>query len=60
MPSTISWEGNTIVLPFAGLSRFLDESMSVQHSAWAAFVSGTWTAIWSPSKSALYAWQTRG
>ena len=29
-------------------------------SAWASTDNGTWTAIWSPSKSALYAVHTNG
>ena len=37
-----------------------DESMSTRASAWASAESGTCTAIWSPSKSALNAWQTSG
>ena len=31
----------------------LEESISTLASAWASTESGTWTAIWSPSKSAL-------
>ena len=53
MPSTMSWVGTTIGWPLAGLSRLFDESIRVQHSIWASGVSGTCTAIWSPSKSAL-------
>ena len=35
-------------------------SMRIRASAWASDDSGTWTAIWSPSKSALNAEQTSG
>ena len=34
--------------------------MRMRASAWASADSGRWTAIWSPSKSALNAWQTSG
>ena len=34
--------------------------MSTRASIWASMDRGTCTAIWSPSKSALKAWQTRG
>ena len=40
MPRTMSCEGKTMVLPLAGLRRLRLESMRVQHSAWAALVSG--------------------
>jgi len=54
------WVGATIGLPSAGDSRFDVESSIVRASSWAAVESGTWTAIWSPSKSALNAVQTSG
>ena len=41
--------------PSAGLSRFLVESISSRASCTALSDSGTCTAIWSPSKSALKA-----
>ncbi len=37
-----------------------EESISSSASTWAFGDSGTWTAIWSPSKSALNAGQTSG
>ena len=52
--------GATIGSPAEGESRFLVESMISRASATAARDSGTWTAIWSPSKSALNAEQTSG
>ncbi|MNC85934.1 hypothetical protein D3C83_15590 [compost metagenome] len=46
--------------PFAGERTLLDASMSVRASICASSDSGTCTAIWSPSKSALKAAQTSG
>ena len=46
--------------PVAGFRRFFEESMSSCASRLASSVSGTWMAIWSPSKSALNAGQTSG
>src|ERR687888_641424 len=46
--------------PWAGERMLLEESMRMRASAWASADSGRWTAIWSPSKSALNAWQTSG
>ena len=46
--------------PCAGDRMLLLESMSSRASACASALSGRWTAIWSPSKSALNAWQTSG
>src|ERR1700753_2540414 len=37
-----------------------EESIRIRASACASAESGRWTAIWSPSKSALKAWQTSG
>ena len=37
-----------------------DDSIRIRASACASALSGTWTAIWSPSKSALNAEQTSG
>ena len=56
----MSWVGATTGLPSAGESRFAVDSSIVRASSWAAVDSGTWTAIWSPSKSALNAVQTSG
>ena len=38
----------------------MEDSIRMRASAWASADSGRWTAIWSPSKSALKAWQTSG
>ncbi len=46
--------------PCAGDRMLFDESISTRASACASADSGRWTAIWSPSKSALNAWQTSG
>ena len=46
--------------PWAGERMLFEESMSTRASACASADSGRWTAIWSPSKSALNAWQTSG
>ncbi len=46
--------------PCAGDRMLFEDSIRIRASAWASADSGTWTAIWSPSKSALKAWQTRG
>jgi hypothetical protein len=46
--------------PDAGDKMLLALSMSTRASAWASALSGTWMAIWSPSKSALKAVQTNG
>ena len=56
----MSWVGATTGLPSAGDSRLAVDSIIVRASSWAAVESGTWTAIWSPSKSALNAVQTSG
>src|SRR5438132_958400 len=56
----MSWVGATTGLPSAGDSRLAVDSIIVRASSWAAVDSGTWTAIWSPSKSALKAVQTSG
>ena len=60
MPRIMSWVGTTIGDPLAGSSRFWLDSISVQLSICASGVSGTCTAIWSPSKSALKAAHTSG
>ena len=46
--------------PCAGERMLFDESIRMRASACASALSGRWTAIWSPSKSALNAWQTSG
>ena len=56
----MSWVGDTIGEPSAGDSRFCVDSIRSLASCWAAVDSGTWTAIWSPSKSALKAEHTSG
>jgi len=49
-----------IGLPWAGERMLLVDIMSTRLSTCASMDRGTWTAIWSPSKSALNAVQTRG
>ena len=56
----MSWVGTVIGRPVAGDRMLLADSMSTRASAWASADSGRWTAIWSPSKSALKAVQTSG
>ena len=56
----MSCVGLTTGEPSAAESRFRVESISSFASRCAAVDSGTWTAIWSPSKSALNAKQTSG
>ena len=46
--------------PCAGERMLLVDIIRVRASSWASIESGTCTAIWSPSKSALNAAQTRG
>ncbi len=60
MPSTMSCVGVASGEPCAGLRMLFDESIRIRASACASALSGTWTAIWSPSKSALNAEQTSG
>ena len=60
MPSTMSWVGVASGAPWAGDRMLFDDSISTRASACASALSGRWTAIWSPSKSALNAWQTSG
>ena len=60
MPMIISWLGTVTGRPSAGLRMLLVESISTRASAWASADNGRWTAIWSPSKSALNAAQTSG
>ena len=49
-----------IGLPWAGDRMLFVDIMSTRDSTCASMDSGTWTAIWSPSKSALKAAQTSG
>ena len=56
----MSWLGTMIGLPFAGLRMLLVDIISTRASNCASSDSGTCTAIWSPSKSALKAVQTSG
>src|SRR5437867_1222916 len=46
--------------PLAGDRMLFEDSISTRASACASADSGRWTAIWSPSKSALNAWQSSG
>ena len=46
--------------PSAGDKILFVDIIKALASSWASSVRGTWTAIWSPSKSALKATQTRG
>ena len=57
---TMSWVGMVTGLPSAGLRMLFDDSIRIRASACASADSGTCTAIWSPSKSALNAVQTSG
>jgi hypothetical protein len=56
----MSCDGTMIGAPLAGDSTLLVDIISTRASSWASSESGTWTAIWSPSKSALKAEQTSG
>ncbi len=56
----MSCEGTVTGAPSEGFSRLLGESRRNLHSAWASTDKGKCTAIWSPSKSALYAVHTNG
>jgi len=56
----MSWLGSATGRPSAGLRMLFDESISTRHSSCASYESGTCTAIWSPSKSALNAAHTSG
>ncbi len=60
MPSTRSCDGTARGRPEAGERMLFEESISSSASTCALGDSGTWTAIWSPSKSALNAGQTSG
>ena len=56
----MSLDGPTIGSPSAGFSKLRDASISSYASSTALGESGTCTAIWSPSKSALNAEHTNG
>src|ERR671921_313670 len=56
----MSWVGVARGAPCAGDRMLFADSMRIRASACASALSGRWTAIWSPSKSALNAWQTSG
>ena len=56
----MSWVGTAIGRPWAGDRMLLEDSMRMRASACASTESGRWTAIWSPSKSALKAVHTSG
>ncbi len=56
----ISWVGLMIGSPFAGERILFVDIIRARASSWASIDNGTWTAIWSPSKSALKATQTNG
>ncbi len=56
----MSCDGVDSGFPWAGERMLFDDSMRMRASACASAESGRWTAIWSPSKSALKAWQTSG
>src|SRR5919106_648169 len=57
MPRTMSWVGTASGAPFDGERMLLALSISTCASSCASIDSGTCTAIWSPSKSALKAVQ---
>ena len=56
----MSWLGTIIGLPFDGERMLLVDNIKILASNWASKLNGTWTAIWSPSKSALNAAQVKG
>ena len=49
----MSWEGTMMGLPLAGERMLLVDIIKARASTCASTDNGTWTAIWSPSKSAL-------
>ena len=49
-----------IGFPLDGDKILFVESINILASNWASKLNGTWTAIWSPSKSALNAAQVKG
>ena len=56
----VRMNGTVIGAPLAGFNTLCEPSISSCASRMAALPSGRWTAIWSPSKSALKGVQTRG
>ena len=56
----MSWDGTVIGDPFAGFKILWDANINNCDSRIASGPRGRWTAIWSPSKSALNAVQTKG
>ena len=56
----MSWLGTIIGFPFEGLKILLVDIINTLASNCASKLKGIWTAIWSPSKSALKAAQTSG
>src|SRR6266581_1129166 len=56
----MSCDGIAIGAPCAGERMLCDDNISTLASTCASGDSGMWTAIWSPSKSALNAVQTSG
>ena len=56
----MSWLGTMMGEPLAGCRMLLVDIISTRASSWASSDSGTCTAIWSPSKSALKAAHTSG
>jgi hypothetical protein len=56
----MSWLGSATGRPSDGFSTLFDEIISTRASSCASNESGTCTAIWSPSKSALNAAHTSG
>ena len=57
---TTSWDGLMIGAPLDGLKMLWTDIINVWASTCASIESGRWTAIWSPSKSALNPLQTNG
>ena len=47
-------------MPLDGLNILFVDIINTRASNWASKLKGMWTAIWSPSKSALKAEHTRG
>jgi hypothetical protein len=56
----MSCDGTMIGAPLAGDRTLFVDIINTRASSWASSESGTCTAIWSPSKSALKAEQTSG
>ena len=56
----MSWLGLMIGLPLDGLKMLFVLIINTVASTWASIERGRWTAIWSPSKSALKPRQTSG